>query len=164
MHPDLARCLRGLREGLAGISPAEAERPRGTKWSIAQIAEHLDLAYTRSAAGVARRLQKGAAPRRGRTVRQMLARFVVVQLGYFPSGRKAPDAVLPQGRPFSKVVAGLEPHLIELDERLQEAERVFGAAAPILDHPIIGPFSVADWRRFHWVHTRHHLKQLATRN
>lgn len=160
MHPDLARCVRGLREGLAGISPAEAERPRGDKWSIAQIAEHLDLAYTRNAAGIARRLQKGDVPRRSRSFRQTLVRLVVVQLGHFPSGRKSPEGVLPQGRPFSEVAADLEPHLIELDERLREAERVFGAAAPILDHPIIGPFSVADWRRFHWVHTRHHLRQL----
>jgi hypothetical protein len=29
-----------------------------------------------------------------------------------------------------------------------------------LDHPILGPFSIAQWRKFHLVHGLHHVKQI----
>ena len=71
--------------------------------------------------------------------------------------------VVPQGRRFTEVAAQLDGHLDDLDRCLSEGERVFGATRAVLDHPVIGPFSVDDWRRFHWVHTRHHLKQIQVR-
>ena len=164
VHPDLEGCSFALKTVLATVSAADAHQSEGGKWSVAQVLEHLDLTYTKSAAGLVRRIQKGPMPARSRTMWQIFARFVVVRLGHFPTGRRAPESVLPQGRPFSEIAPVLERHLVELDERLSEAERLFGDKVPILDHPIIGPFSVSDWRRFHLVHTRHHVKQLATRN
>ena len=163
MHPDLERCRDGLRQVIDGLPADEADVSHDGKWSIARTLEHLDLTYTRSAAGLERRIHKGALPQRPRTLRQRAARWLIVGLGYFPPGRQAPESVVPQGRPYSEVAAGLEAHLVELDRRLSDAERAFGAQQTILDHPIIGPFSVADWRRFHWVHTRHHLRQLRAR-
>jgi hypothetical protein len=163
MHPDLELCSDGLRSALAGFSPADADAARGGRWSIANVVEHLDLTYTRNVAGLERRLRKGNSPERKRTLRQAAIRTVIITLGYFPPGRSAPEMVVPQGRAFSDVVAGLYGHLEELDRCLTEAERVFGATPAVLDHPIIGPFSVDDWRRFHWVHTRHHLKQIRAR-
>ena len=160
MHADLERCVRSLKHALATISPADADRSKDGKWSIAQVLEHLDLTYTKSTAGLARRIPKGPLPPRRRNAYQTVARFVVITVGHFPSGRRAPESVVPQGRAFADVAPGLEGHLIELDQKLSEAERIFGATLPILDHPVIGPFSVNDWRRFHWVHTRHHMKQL----
>ena len=164
MHRDLELCRDGLRRVLARVSPADAEIVRDGRWSIANIIEHLDLTYTRNAAGLERRLSKGDAPERKRTLRQAAIRLVIVTFGYFPSGRPAPTMVVPQGRPFSEVVAGLDGHLDELDRCLAQGERVFGATRAVLDHPVIGPFSVADWRRFHWVHTRHHIKQIQVRS
>ena len=156
-------CRDGLRRALDGVSPATAEASHGGRWSIANIVEHLDLTYTRNNAGLERRLRKGDSPERKRTVRQAAIRALIITIGYFPPGRSAPDMVLPQGRAFSDVVTGLESHLMELDRSLAAAERLFGASRAVLDHPIIGPFSVDDWRRFHWVHTRHHLKQIQAR-
>jgi hypothetical protein len=54
----------------------------------------------------------------------------------------------------------IDPHLLVLDQRLKDVARAFGSRTPVLNHPIMGPFSVNDWRRFHWVHTRHHLRQI----
>ena len=84
-------------------------------------------------------------------------------LGHFPEGRKSPATVVPQGRPFAEVAGSFKVHLQDLDRVMSEAERVLGATRPVLDHPVIGPFSIDDWRRFHWIHTRHHLKQIAER-
>jgi len=164
VHRNLELCRDGLRSALANISPADADTAHDDRWSIAKIIEHLDLTYTRNAAGLERRLGKGDSPERKRTLRQAAIRTLIVKLGFFPPGRTAPEMVVPQGRPFSEVMAGLDGHLQELDRWLAEGERVFGARRSVLDHPIIGPFSVDDWRRFHWVHTRHHLKQIRNRS
>jgi hypothetical protein len=152
-----------LERALAGLSAVDAEVSTGGAWSIANVVEHLDLTYTKNAAGLERRLAKGDAPSHSRSARQAAIRFLVVTMGYFPRGRKSPDQVVPQGLPFADVAAGLAGHLLELDKSLAEGERVFGATRPVLDHPVIGPFSIADWRRFHWVHTRHHVRQIADR-
>jgi len=163
VHRDLELCRDGLRRALAGVSPADAELASPGRWSIANIVEHLDLTYTRNAAGIERRLSKGDAPERTRTLRQAAIRTLIVTIGYFPPGRTSPAMVVPQGRPFADVAAQLFEHLEQLDRCLSEGERVFGATRAVLDHPVIGPFSIADWRRFHWVHTRHHIKQIQVR-
>ena len=92
-----------------------------------------------------------------------MRRLIVTRLGYFPTGRSSPPAVLPKGRPFVELSIVIDPHLMLLDQRLKDVARAFGPRTPVLNHPILGPFSVADWRRFHWVHTRHHLRQMQTK-
>jgi len=163
VHPHLLRCREILGAGLAGFSPSEADAAFGDKWSVARIVEHLDLTYTKNAAGLARRLGKGPAAARSRSLRQRIAQTIVVNLGYFPSGREAPAAVVPEGRPFADVMATLDHHLVDLDARLSEAEKVFGTRQSVLDHPVLGPMTVDQWRKFHWVHTRHHMRQIDTR-
>jgi hypothetical protein len=32
-----------------------------------------------------------------------------------------------------------------------------------LDHPFIGPLTADQWRKFHWVHGRHHIRQMQDR-
>ena len=86
--PLLEQCRDGLERALAGLSPADAEVSTNGAWSIANIVEHLDLTYTRNAAGLERRLVKGDAPARARSVRQAAIRFVIVTMGYFPPRSK----------------------------------------------------------------------------
>lgn len=161
MHPHLQKCRDELLRALEGLSPADADAARPGTWSIANIVEHLDLTFTRNAAGIERRLAKPDAPARVRTFRQAAIRHLILKVGYFPTGRKSPDMVVPQGRLFADVAGGLDGHFRELDRIMQEGERVLGAGRAVLDHPVIGPFSIDDWRKFHLVHTRHHLKQIA---
>ena len=33
----------------------------------------------------------------------------------------------------------------------------------VVDHPILGAFTVDQWLKFHLVHTRHHEKQIRAR-
>jgi len=44
---------------------------------------------------------------------------------------------------------------------LAECERRFGKRSKLANHFILGPLTAQEWRRFHWVHTRHHMKQIA---
>jgi hypothetical protein len=161
VHPDLRQCRDELRRVIDGLTVEQAEAPRGDRWSIAAILEHLDLTYARSAEGVEHRLRKGTPPERSRrSLYQRLGRTLIVTFGYFPAGRSSPEVVLPTGRPFVETRAIIETHLMLLDQRLLEAARVFGARRPLSRHPVLGLMSVSDWRRFHLAHTRHHVRQV----
>jgi len=50
-----------------------------------------------------------------------------------------------------------------MDASLADAERRFGHRTRVLFHPILGPLTAQQWRRFHLVHGRHHLKQIEAR-
>jgi hypothetical protein len=163
MHRHLDRCRRGLRAALVGLGPADAVRAPDGRWSIGDVLEHLDRTYAGTIAGLERRLARGAPSRRRITWKQRLTRVAITRLGHFPTGITAPEAVRPVGRRMAELLAVIEPRLLVLDQRLKDVARAFGTRTPVLNHPMMGPFSVADWRRFHWVHTRHHLRQIEQR-
>jgi hypothetical protein len=50
-------------------------------------------------------------------------------------------------------------HIADMDRVLAECARRFGAGK-LANHFILGPLSAHQWRKFHWVHTRHHMKQI----
>ena len=37
----------------------------------------------------------------------------------------------------------------------------FGDRTPLLNHPYFAGMSVRQWRKFHWRHTVHHMKQVS---
>jgi hypothetical protein len=76
-----------------------------------------------------------------------------------PSGRKAPKHTVPRGLAVEKVKAEVGPKIAAMDGIIEECEARFGHGK-VLDHPILGPLTVAQWRKFHWVHGRHHAKQI----
>lgn len=162
MHPDLQKC-RDLLAPVTTLPASVGEAPVDGKWSIAAILEHLDLTYTMNAAAVTRRASKGPGTARPRSLGQWFAQTIVITAGYFPSGRKSPEMVLPRGRPFVDVAPAMDMHLVDLDRQLREAALVLGDASRVLDHPRLGPLSINDWRRFHFVHTRHHVRQIEER-
>jgi hypothetical protein len=47
-----------------------------------------------------------------------------------------------------------------MDEAIAQCESRFGKQNRLLDHPILGPLTGRQWRKFHWVHGHHHLKQI----
>jgi uncharacterized protein DUF1569 len=137
-------------------------RPPG-KWNIAEIVEHLARAYSGTTLGAQRTLAANK-PLAGQfDLPASLRAFVVVDCGYLPSGRAAPKMVVPVGiDPATALPVALE-NLRQMDDALDEAASQFGAGIKLMDHPIIGPLSVRQWRKFHWVHTRHHVRQIVGR-
>ncbi len=47
-----------------------------------------------------------------------------------------------------------------LDAAAARGVEVFGLTTRVANHPILGGFTIPHWRRFHRVHTRHHMKQI----
>jgi Protein of unknown function (DUF1569) len=163
MHPDLARCRAQIEQEVAGLDDASGSVRHEGRWSIAEIVEHLDRTYTGTTKGLARCLEAGAPRATADSLRRRLARVWVVTLGRFPTGIDAPRHVLPVGElALSALLPGVGQHLEEMDAALSHAAARFGTRA-VMDHPILGPFTTADWARFHVVHTRHHCRQIAER-
>lgn len=163
MDSYLERLQQELRNALAGASTVRLNDGPTGKWSPAQILEHLYLTYRGTNKGLAKCLEKGAPLATAGTFRDSLRSFVVCNLGYFPSGRKAPERATPTGMAAEDVRRAIFAEIDQMDAALSECERKFGAALKVLDHPVLGPFSVLQWRKFHWVHGRHHIGQIQAR-
>ena len=156
--------LQRLRDDIStatmGLTPSDLTRHPEGKWSTAEILEHLYLTYTGTTKGFNRCLEAGKPLARAVSFRDRAKTFVVVGLGYLPGGRTAPKSSVPRGLPTEVVLAEFSAKLGEMDEVIARAERQFGERTRVLDHPILGPLRPQEWRKFHWVHGQHHLKQI----
>ena len=97
------------------------------------------------------------------SLRDRISTFYVTGLGFLPSGRVAPKHTTPTTSAGLESLRPFNDALVAMDATLTDAEKRFGAGVKLLDHPILGPLSAKEWRRFHRTHARHHLKQLAER-
>jgi hypothetical protein len=133
-------------------------------WSMQDVVEHLVLTYRASVTHLEKYLQRGSPTTRRADWKQFAARVIVVDLGRFPHGKPAPEAVRPglcgiaamDGKELG-ILFGEE--LRVLDEELVRCEKLFGARA-FAPHFRFGPLSAKQWRKFHLVHGRHHLAQM----
>ena len=66
----------------------------------------------------------------------------------------------PKGLPKEKVQTEIGTKIAEMDAILCTCESKFGSHTKVLDHAILGPLTINQWRKFHLVHGRHHLKQI----
>ena len=163
MNSNLERLRKELEGAMAGSTPTElASGPEG-KWSPAQVLEHLWLTYKNTSKGLSKCLEKGAPLATRATFIHRVKTFVVVRLKYLPAGAKAPERATPRGTPSSEVLRSFFSEIQQMDSGLTECERKFGTTTKILDHPVLGPLTVNQWRTFHWVHGRHHARQIRER-
>lgn len=170
MDRHLQRAHNALRRCAGGLTLEQlTARPPG-KWTIAEIIEHLALAFSGTAVGARRVTSAGGTTLQRRSPQaprpdllRSLRAFVVVECGYLPAGRDAPKTVIPVGIDPATALSIATDNLRDMDAALEAAEARFGARVKLMDHPIIGPLSTRQWRRFHWVHTRHHVRQIVAR-
>jgi hypothetical protein len=159
---DTARTLQAIEQAVAGLSPQDFTRAPAGKWSAEQILEHLDLTFAGTVKTMRRALEKGPRVLPSR-VSQRFLKWLVVGFGYVPHGRKAPEPVQPRGGQGAAVVDAIRQHLRETDEAIAAFEQKYGPRATH-NHPVLGALTAQQWRRFHLVHTRHHMKQVRARS
>ncbi len=161
MHPELHRARQAIQETIRNLNPGQMSwHPEG-KWSATEVLEHLCIAFSGTVRGLQRCLDSGAPSATPPSLYQRFGKALVVDIGYFPPGRPAPDFTKPKGKPCEQVQAEILQNLDAMDEVLRRCEQDFGAFTKLVDHPVLGAFSVRDWRRFHRIHTLHHMKQIA---
>ena len=96
-------------------------------------------------------------------MRQRLAHVLYLDIGWIPSGRPAPAATEPAGRPD---VGAVERQLrdgvarfLALAGELLPARR----GDLFVRHPVFGDLTLPEWLRFHVRHCAHHAKQITAR-
>lgn len=161
MQSDLERVLAAIEEATREMTVDALRFHAPGKWCAAEILDHLAQTFSSSARTLERRLGKGEPSRRRPTLMEWLSVLVVVKGGYLPKGRKAPEFAMPQGIDAGQALSYFRETLSRMDDAITRCEKQFGSRATIADHPILGPLTAGEWREFHWVHTRHHVRQIA---
>jgi hypothetical protein len=159
MNIVLETLQRELSSAIAGLSAEEMDRHPPGKWCVAEVLEHLYLTYNGTAKGLERVLDAGKSLATRASFKQRIGRLVVTGFSYMPEGRKAPPTATPGRLPREKVLAEIAGKIAEMDAVMSRCESKVGTGM-VLDHPILGPLTAAQWRKFHLVHGRHHLKQI----
>jgi hypothetical protein len=160
MDSRLQELKRALELAVEGMSSEELSWHPTNKWCTAEILEHLYLTYTGTIKGFERLLQAGKPLATRASIRQRWRTLVVIGFSYLPSGRKAPAVTKPRGLPADKVRNEVGEKIVAMDEIIAQCESRFGRSTRLLDHPILGPLTATQWRKFHLLHGRHHQKQI----
>jgi hypothetical protein len=163
MASHLERLRRELEDAIGGATDDALAQATAGKWNSGQILEHLFLTYKNTNWGLGKCLAKGAPLATQGTFKHRVGALLVVNFGYMPEGRKAPERALPQGMPPSEVRSTIFAEIQKMESGLTDCERRFGPRAKIMDHPFLGPLTANEWRKFHLVHGRHHAAQIRQR-
>ena len=148
---------------LAGRPEADWYRAPPGKWTPAQIVHHLAISLETSARTFEERRGKPPMRRRPRTVRERVGCFLVLQVGWMPSGREAPTVTVPAERPDSHTV---ERQLRDGVARFLSLERELLPARRddlFVKNPALGDLTLPEWLRFHIRHCAHHAGQIRAR-
>ena len=160
MDPRLRRLQEEIAAAVAGLSLEQLSRHPPGKWCAAEVLEHLYWTYTGTVKGSERVAAAGKPLVTGQTWTQRGRTLIVVGLGYLPSGRESPAVARPRGLPPEKVLAEIGAKIAEMDDSIARCEQKLGSRRKLLDHPVLGPLTAAQWRKFHLLHGLHHVKQI----
>jgi hypothetical protein len=168
MNHDLETLRDELERSLGGLDERQTQlRPGGdpARWNIQQIAGHLLLTYAATDMALEARIAKSAPTKAKPTMAQRFGQFTILRAGYFPAGRKAPERVTAPADappvPGGVLIAQVHAAIDTLDRRMAGAEAIFGPELRAVSHMVLGPLSTRQWRRFHLIHGRHHIRQIA---
>jgi DinB family protein len=160
VDPRLQRLQEEIASAIAGLSTEKLSAHPPGKWCAAEVLEHLYLTYTGTVKGFQRVAEAGKPLATTKTWTQRGRTLVVVGFGHLPSGSEAPPVARPRGLAPEKVLAEIGPKIAEMDDMIARCEEKFGPRRKLLDHPILGPLTGVQWRKFHLVHGLHHVKQI----
>jgi Protein of unknown function (DUF1569) len=160
MDSHLQRLKESIASATRGMRADDLTRPAEGKWSVAEILEHLYLTYAGTTKAFQRCLEAGKPLATSATLKQRIVILYVVGMSQFPGGRQAPKYTMPRGVPLEKIVTDVAAQIVTMENNITECEKRFGKRTKLLDHPILGPLTAHQWRKFHWVHGQHHVKQI----
>src|ERR1039458_2925690 len=139
MDSRLEKLKQALESAVGGMSSEQLSWHAPGKWCAAELLEHLYLSYAGTINGFERVMQAGKPLATRPSMTHRVQTFVVVGLGYMPSGRNAPDVARPRGVPVEKVRSEIGTKLVGMDAIIAQCEARFGGRVHVLDHPILGP-------------------------
>jgi Protein of unknown function (DUF1569) len=159
MHRYLEQTSVVVEEALSGMTEEQLLAARETKWSAAQILEHLALAFGATATKMESIAAADELDVRRPTLRDRIVTMVVCRLEHIPSGRKAPGYTVPSAIGRQDALRKLHDNLTAMDTAITRVEQKWGNRL-VGVHPVLGPLDPDQWRKFHMVHARHHARQI----
>jgi len=164
MHPVLADAVFPLAEHVAAVSLKEAQVSPAADthgWNAQQVVEHLILSFRQSTEELQKRLKLDQSPSRSASWLQWIIKIQVcvfhsMTRGVSTSSSLRPRTYIPQDGP--ELAARLCDEAELLNKTLAESRIAFGMR-PCGYHPVYGPLRVEEWRVYHAVHCRHHMRQ-----
>ncbi len=160
MDSCLGKLKQALESAVEGMSSEQLLWHAAGKWCAAEVLEHLYLTYTGTIKGFERVMTSGKPLATRASMAHRVRTLVVLGLGHMPEGRKAPAMTEPKGLSAEKMRNEVGAKIVAMDAIIAQCEARFGRRVRLLDHPILGPLTAAQWRKFHLVHGQHHQKQL----
>lgn len=137
----------------------------GRAWSLAQVCEHLALAVQGTvdplvfAASPSDNLKAPEQPTwwtslsRWQRLKRRTMKHGLLWSGRFPDAVPSPGSVLPTAAPvLDLAIDRLGSAAKAFDRKLRSPD------AQWVPHPLLGPMSGRQWKRFHDLHARHHFK------
>jgi len=163
MHPITQQIHEAITQATQGLSESQMRQHPDGKWDSAAILEHLALTFGSTARVMEKCLREERTLATSSSTRFRIRQFVVLGLNYIPGGRTAPQRVTPNGMGGREALELIFANLEKMDQALAACEQRFGYRQKIADHPVLGPIPITGWRKFHLLHTRHHMKQIQER-
>jgi hypothetical protein len=164
MDARLDRLRKEIEETTRELRDSDWSRAPRQRWNSAEIMEHLGRTLGTTAKMLELKMAVGGPPQvRTAKIAEFFRKLLVVDVGYFPPGTKAPAIVMPEGDPGPLALERALKNLARMDIAIAAAEARWGSDAPIAMHPVLGPLSAGQWRKFHCVHGHHHLVQIRKR-
>lgn len=160
MHPTTKQIRDAVANSTDGLSEHQLRLHPDGKWDSAAILEHLALTFGTTANLFQKILREGRPLATSPTLKHRAAQLCVLGFGYIPSGRKSPRRVEPTGLSGREATELIFANLEKMDLAFTECQRRFGEKVKIADHPALGPIRLSGWRKFHLLHTRHHMRQI----
>ena len=145
-----------------GLPESEWHSAPEGRWTVAQILEHLAVSVDL----VAQLLEeRGALPGRRRRSKphQTVLRHLVLTGGRIPRGLKTVIVAAPSEDPDPALAAAQFRMGVELLRHLSESWTEELRESVFLQHPYLGDLNLPEWVRFHYVHCRHHARQIRER-
>ncbi len=147
---------------LHGLLPGDWHKAPKGKWTIAQIVAHLAKGTDLSSAVLQERANKTGMRRRS-TPGQAVLRHLLLMVGKFPPGMKSPERTRPDEKPDVDLVSAQYRMAIERLGTFTETWPEERQTEVFVQHPVLGDLNLKEWVRFHYVHARHHARQIRSR-
>jgi len=151
-------------ETTADLNDSDWSRAPQGRWNSAQIMEHLGRTYGTTAKMLELKIAAGTSPQvRTARIIELLLKVLIVDLGVFPTGAKAPEMVIPTGEAGPVALKRALISLERMDAALTASEEMWGRQTAIAMHFRLGPLTALQWRKFHYFHGHHHMLQIRKR-
>jgi hypothetical protein len=92
---------------------------------------------------------------------QTVLRHLVLGAGRLPRGLKTVESAEPSDHPEPELVTAQFRMGVEMTRLLDDRWSEERKELVFLPHPYLGELNLPEWVRFHYIHCRHHVRQMA---